>query len=117
MPLIARILCLNAGISKNAVSGFPSTKRAIDIDQYGMPAAKFVVPSNGSTTQYSEDSGTVDDPSSLRTSSFSVICDSPFTIVMSLHRSHVVIKLPSAFSSAVVLPKSFSCLVATVSRS
>jgi len=41
----------NVGIIKKEVCGLPSTNLATDIDQYGIPAAKFVVPSSGSTTQ------------------------------------------------------------------
>ena len=76
-PFMAKILFLSAGMSRKAVSGSPLVKRAIDIAQYGMPAAKLVVPSSGSTTQYSLELGIDFLPSSLRTPSPGAIVDYP----------------------------------------
>ena len=76
-PFMAKILFFNAGMSRKAVSGSPFANRAIDIAQYGMPDAKLVVPSRGSTTQYSLELGMDFLPSSLRTPSPGAILDNP----------------------------------------
>ena len=99
----------NVGIIKNDDSGLPSTNLATDIDQYGIPAAKFVVPSSGSTPQYAFVLGMYCPPSSLSTPSSGAIEAKPSTIVLSLHKSQLVINDPSALLLALIFPKSFIC--------
>ena len=86
----------SVGIIKKEDCGLPSTNLATDIDQYGIFAAKFVVPSSGSTTQYAFVPGINLPPSSLSTPSSGAIEARPSTIVLSLHKSQLVINDPSA---------------------
>ena len=72
-----------------------------------MPAAKFVVPSSGSTTQYAFVFGIHLPPSSLRTPSYGAIEARPSTIVSSLHKSQLVNNDPSDLLLALIFPKSF----------
>ena len=110
-PFIAINDFFKVGIMRNDVCGWPFTNLATEIDQNGMPAAKLVVPSKGSTIQKASPLGIVFSPSSLRTPSLGAIFESPFTIVWSLHKSQRVIRDPSALLVDPIFPKSFNCLL------